>query len=125
MKIFAKAVLPLAVVGLLAVGCQTTPTQQGALTGGALGAGAGAIIGHQSGNQGEGALIGAAAGALMGALIGDRVDEHRYRHNEPRYGTSNSATTQPRPQEGHYETRVVISPNGERYEERVWVPHTR
>lgn len=61
----------------LASGCNTTPTQEGAITGGVLGAGAGAIIGHQSGKAGEGALIGAGAGALGGALIGDQVDEKK------------------------------------------------
>lgn len=61
----------------VAVGCNTTPTQQGAIAGGAVGAGAGAIIGNQSGKSGEGALIGAGVGALGGALIGDQVDEHK------------------------------------------------
>ena len=48
------------ILGLLAVafvmaGCQTTPTQQGAMTGALVGAGAGAIIGNQSdGKSGEG-----------------------------------------------------------------------
>ena len=93
-----------------AIGCQTTPTQQGALLGGALGAGAGAIIGHQQGNQGEGALIGAAAGALTGALIGDQVDERR------------DARLM---QAGHYEVRLVRSPSGELYEQQVWVPGIR
>jgi len=54
------------------VGCETTPAQNGAIQGGALGAGAGAIIGHQSGHTGEGAVIGGAAGALGGALIGEQ-----------------------------------------------------
>ena len=58
-------------------GCQTTPTQQGALIGGAVGAGAGALIGNQSGHAGTGALIGGAAGGLGGALFGDMVDESR------------------------------------------------
>ena len=39
-----------------------------------MGAGAGAIIGHQSGHAKEGALIGAAAGAAGGALIGNQMD---------------------------------------------------
>ncbi len=89
------------------IGCQTTPTQRGAVLGGALGAGAGAIIGHQQGDQGEGALIGAAAGALAGALIGDQVDERR---------------DAPLAQAGHYEIRIVRSPSGELYERQVWVP---
>ena len=49
-------------------------TQRGAVAGGLLGAGAGAIIGHQSGHTAEGALIGGAAGATTGALIGNTQD---------------------------------------------------
>lgn len=68
--------------GILAVallaGCEGTGpnTQQGAVTGGALGALAGAIIGHNSGggNTLGGALIGGAAGALAGGTIGNSVD---------------------------------------------------
>ena len=65
---------PLAVMLLFGlVACETTPVQQGAVVGGALGAGAGAIIGNQShGRSGEGALIGAATGALAGALLAIR-----------------------------------------------------
>ncbi|HVU36087.1 MAG TPA: YXWGXW repeat-containing protein [Opitutaceae bacterium] len=59
-------------------GCEGTgpSTQQGAVTGGALGALAGAIIGHNSGggNTLGGALIGGAAGALAGGTIGNSVD---------------------------------------------------
>lgn len=62
---------------VMSAGCNTTPTQDGAIAGGALGAGAGAIIGHQSGKAGEGALIGAGVGAVGGALIGDQVDERK------------------------------------------------
>ena len=102
-----------AVLIALIAGCETTPTQQGAVIGGATGAGLGAIIGHQSGHQGEGALIGAAGGALTGALIGDRVDEKRKRR---------AAQGQQPAQRGHYETRIVTTPSGETYEERVWVP---
>ena len=59
-------------LAVLGAGCATaTPTQKGALAGSVLGAGLGAIIGHQSGDTGKGALIGAAAGGLGGALIGD------------------------------------------------------
>ena len=48
--------------------------EAGALTGGALGAGLGAIIGHQVGNTGAGIAIGAGAGALSGGLIGNSQD---------------------------------------------------
>jgi uncharacterized protein YcfJ len=47
--------------------CGTTPGDR-AVSGGLLGAGAGAAIGSLSGHAGEGALIGAAAGAVTGAV---------------------------------------------------------
>lgn len=104
------------VLAMAVVGCQTTPTQQGAVAGGLLGAGAGAIIGNQvDGKSGEGALIGAGLGALTGALIGDKVDENRSRRTTQQQPTSTA-------QRGHWETRTVITQSGERYEERVWVP---
>jgi len=113
MKPTLFSVLVICSLTLLAlVGCETTSTQEGAVIGGALGAGAGAIIGNQSGHTGEGALIGAAAGALGGALVGDQVDKKR--------GQNGRQTTTV--QRGHYETRLVTRPNGETYEERVWVP---
>jgi uncharacterized protein YcfJ len=54
-------------------------TQRGAVTGGLLGAGAGAIIGNQSGHAGQGALIGGASGALIGGAYGKSKDQqHGY-----------------------------------------------
>lgn len=53
-------------------------TQRGAVTGGLLGAGAGAIIGHQSGHAGAGALIGGAAGAAAGGVYGNARDQEQY-----------------------------------------------
>ena len=116
----------------LSLGCNTTPTQDGAIIGGALGAASGAVIGHQSGRrQGEGALIGAGVGALTGALIGDQVDEHRQRHRGTAYQPAPSparsyhgypAGQSTRVERGRYETRIVTTPSGETYEERVWVP---
>jgi Outer membrane protein and related peptidoglycan-associated (lipo)proteins len=47
---------------------------QGALAGGALGAGAGAIIGDATGHAGAGTAIGAGLGALGGALMGNALD---------------------------------------------------
>ena len=60
-------------------------TQRGAVVGGLLGAGAGAIIGNQSGHAGEGALIGAGAGALGGAAIGNAQDTERRNSNQGGY----------------------------------------
>lgn len=105
-------------------GCNTTPTQDGALLGGALGAATGAIVGHQSGHQGEGALIGAGLGAITGAIVGDQVDEARQGNYPRNRHTAPQASSAPvRTQNGHYDIRIVRTPSGETYEERVWVPY--
>jgi len=59
----------------VACGCanQQNNTTEGAVVGGLVGAGAGAIIGHQSGHAGGGALIGGALGALGGAFVGNKI----------------------------------------------------
>ena len=53
--------------GIALSACGTTPGDR-AVSGGLVGAGAGAAIGSLSGNAGTGALIGGAAGAATGAL---------------------------------------------------------
>ena len=64
--------LMLAVVVLPVAACaDMTPTQQRALTGTAIGAGGGAVIGAIGGNAGLGAIAGAGAG-LVGGLLVDR-----------------------------------------------------
>ena len=106
------------------VGCETTPTQQGALIGGGVGAATGAIIGNQVHRSGEGALIGGAIGALGGAIAGDQVEQAR------RSAAARPVALPPRPPapaatvtvRGHYENRIVRTATGETYEERVWVP---
>lgn len=55
------------------VGCQTTPTQIGALYGG----GAGALVGQILGDNTESTLIGAGVGALGGALLNDELTNQR------------------------------------------------
>jgi len=107
----AMAALGIAASAWVLVGCQTR-AQEGALVGGGLGAGAGAIIGSTSGHAGGGALIGGAVGAVSGAVVGDQVD----RRNR------NQASSPPQNVPGHYENRMVRSPSGETHEERVWVP---
>lgn len=67
-----RLIISLVVSLTLIAGC--TGTQKGAGLGGLIGAGTGAIIGHQSGHTKEGALIGAAAGAAGGALIGNQAE---------------------------------------------------
>ena len=65
MKPMAAAAALVTAVALSA--CGTTPGDR-AVSGGLLGAGAGAAIGSLSGNAGTGALIGGAAGAVTGAV---------------------------------------------------------
>ena len=76
-------------MAILAIGCQTPEgepdrTATGALTGGALGAGTGAIIGGVSGHHaGEGALIGGAIGALTGGIIGNQQQREALTRQSP------------------------------------------
>jgi len=77
MKVLSCA-LVLSVVALGIVGCQTYGEAAG--LGGAIGAGTGAIIGHQSGHTVEGALIGGALGAVTGLIVHDvKVKQARSR----------------------------------------------
>jgi surface antigen len=77
---FISMALAVLATGFALVGCETPEgrpdrTAGGALAGGALGAGSGAIIGSTSGHAGEGALIGGAIGAITGGLIGHSMDQ--------------------------------------------------
>jgi len=77
MKAF-KSILILGIIAVFASACADAPKwQKGAVIGGAAGAGAGAVIGHQSDHKGEGALIGGAAGAVIGGLIGAQLDKQQ------------------------------------------------
>jgi len=72
----------LALGTIVLTGCASgglTAREKGALGGGALGAGAGAIIGHQTGHAGAGAAIGGALGALGGAVVGDQMEAQNQR----------------------------------------------
>ena len=66
---------------ITAAGCgttdQTVNTKRDAVLGGLIGAGAGAIVGNQSGRGLEGAAIGAAAGSMAGGTWGSAQDEQR------------------------------------------------
>ena len=71
-RIAISALLPT----LFTCGCSTmSNTEGGAVGGGLLGAGTGALIGHATGHTGAGALIGAGVGAVSGGLIGHAADE--------------------------------------------------
>lgn len=66
-----------AVVGLTVAACGCANSQdrraEGAVVGGVVGAGAGAIIGHQSKHAGQGAMLGGVLGALTGTLVGSQM----------------------------------------------------
>jgi len=63
-------------VAVSAVGCRSPyHADRGALGGGLIGAGAGAIIGDRLGSAGAGTAIGAGLGALTGAAIGSELDD--------------------------------------------------
>jgi hypothetical protein len=94
----------------LLTGCVGTGpnTEQGAITGGALGALAGGIIGHNSrgGDAFGGALLGAAAGAVAGGVIGNNVDQER----GTVYGPSNPPGRYGNPDDRGYRVSRVETP---------------
>ncbi len=65
------------------VGC--SPTQKGAATGAAAGAGIGALVAGD-GNRGTGALIGGAVGGLGGAAIGSNQEKKQQQYYGPQPG---------------------------------------
>ncbi|MBM3253313.1 MAG: hypothetical protein FJZ16_03555 [Candidatus Omnitrophica bacterium] len=71
MRYLIVAVLILSL--LFSAGCTTT--QKAASIGTLIGAGAGAIIGYQSGEAEAGALVGGTVGAATGAAIGHFILE--------------------------------------------------
>ena len=68
---------------LVVTGCEAmgtaaqSKTVQGATLGTALGAGAGAIIGNQSGHAGAGTALGAGLGGLAGGLVAHGMEEQQ------------------------------------------------
>ena len=69
------AVQPVRAEGML--GLSTTATN--ALGGGAIGAGAGAIIGHQKHHTAGGAAIGGGLGLVAGGLVGHQIEQGEVR----------------------------------------------
>lgn len=66
-------VLIVLIAAALAGGCENmTPTQRGAVTGGALGTGIGMVAGGSFGQVVGAGLIGGAAGAIVGSAAGNR-----------------------------------------------------
>jgi hypothetical protein len=75
----------------LTAGCASmNNTEGGALAGGALGAGTGAVVGGATGHPGVGAAIGAGVGALTGGLIGHGIDESE-KKQEAQIAAANAA----------------------------------
>jgi hypothetical protein len=65
--------LLIVVAAILAAGCEgMTPTQRGAVTGGALGTGIGMVAGGSFGQVVGAGLIGGAAGAIVGSATSNR-----------------------------------------------------
>ena len=72
-----KAVILLMVVALAVGGCSgMSSTQQRVLSGGAIGAGSGALIGWAAGSPAAGAAIGGGAG-LLGGFLYDQYQKSR------------------------------------------------
>src|SRR5712692_8370824 len=68
MMMTARLGIAIAFAALVLVGCGTTQDDR-AISGGAIGAGAGAVAGALTGNPGAGALLGGAAGASLGGAF--------------------------------------------------------
>ena len=78
MKSTAKCLI-IWMVAFCLTGCYgMSSRQQGALSGGAIGAGGGALLGGISGGRpAVGAVLGGAAGALTGYILGDPQRRHK------------------------------------------------
>lgn len=89
-------------------GCATGPeAQTGTVLGGLLGAGAGGIIGHQSGRGLEGAALGAGIGALSGNMYGNAQDQRNYNaYQRSLYRQQ----CEPQPRQYYYQRNYYIYP---------------
>ncbi|MGQ0740746.1 MAG: YMGG-like glycine zipper-containing protein [Alphaproteobacteria bacterium] len=85
---YLKTLILAGVTALLVAGCGTRPEDR-AVSGGLLGAGAGAAIGSVTGDAGKGAIIGGVAGAAAGLLTDPCTlnlgDPYWRRHGEEEY----------------------------------------
>jgi hypothetical protein len=65
---------------LILTGCSSlSPTENGILGGGGIGAATGALIGSATGHTGAGAAIGAGVGAVSGGLVGNQIEQSENR----------------------------------------------
>ena len=81
-KIFAKSLVAMTIVTLVAGCAEMSPTQRGTATGAGVGAGLGALLGGTTGGGGgnraaKGAVIGGAAGALIGNIWSNRMEKQK------------------------------------------------
>jgi hypothetical protein len=87
-KNFKSAIIALgsAIVLATITGC-VTPRGTDTLTGAALGAGGGALIGSAEGSPGTGAVLGGLGGGLVGYIVGTEMQDRGYygRYYGPRY----------------------------------------
>src|SRR5262245_50986258 len=82
MAVSFRSIGALSLLFLAAAGCRSPYyADRGALTGGLIGAGAGALVGEHNGNALAGAVIGSAAGAIAGSAIGEGIDADIARNN--------------------------------------------
>lgn len=119
-KVLLVLALPVLLTGCVGVGPNT---QEGAVTGGALGALAGAILGNnsESHNALAGAAIGAAAGAIAGGTLGNAADNQQGTlYGQPQTAvvtTQRVAAVPPPPSSSPTDTVTPApSPNA------VWIP---
>ncbi|MBI4342536.1 MAG: hypothetical protein HY599_04125 [Candidatus Omnitrophica bacterium] len=83
-----QAAIGLTLLAAVLAGCESMGTAaqskrtQGAVLGGLLGAGTGAIIGNQTDHAGAGTAIGAGLGALGGAMVGNAMEENSQRSQQ-------------------------------------------
>ena len=71
-----------AAIGLMLTNTSCTPTEEGMLIGGALGAGVGGAVTDSA----NGAIVGGLIGAATGAVIGDNSRRNDYRYGNRGYG---------------------------------------
>lgn len=90
-----------ALCALALAGCESmgtaaqSKTTQGAVLGGLLGAGTGAIIGNQEGRSGAGTAIGAGLGALGGAMVGHALEEQDKKIQQQQYPPATTTSAAP------------------------------
>jgi hypothetical protein len=121
MKTNTPLILTLA-LALPLTGCVGTGpnTQQGAVTGGAIGALAGAVIGNNSRSHDTlgGAVIGGIAGAIAGGAIGNSLDHQRGTiYTSEAQATTSYAVEAPPPPPAPVREVIIV----QREPETVWV----